>query len=137
MPGPPPKRSGQRRRRNKGPRVDHAPAGEVRIHPADMHWHPTARRWYEALQVSGQRVFFEQTDWEQAHYVAGLMSKSLEQEVPGAALVAQVLAGMSSLLSSEADRRRMRIELERSGVEDADEEAAVSALDAYRKRLSG
>lgn len=137
MPGPPPKRSEQRRRRNKGPRVDKAPGGQVTIWPADVDWCGPARRWYEGLQHSGQSVFYEQSDWDQAHYVAALMDESLRQPTPSGSLVAQVLAGMSSLLSSEADRRRMRIELERAGVEDADEEAAVSALDAYRKRLSG
>jgi hypothetical protein len=49
MPGPVPKRSDQRRRRNKndGPKLVKASGGAApEIPPADEDWHPIAARWY-------------------------------------------------------------------------------------------
>jgi hypothetical protein len=65
------------------------------------------------------------------------MSRNLEAGRFSAQLFAAVMSGMSSLLTTEGDRRRVRVELERAVATDADEEAAVSALDEWRSRLSG
>jgi len=72
-----------------------------------------------------------------ARYVAEVMSRSLQSGRISAQLVAAVLSGAAALLSSEGDRRRVRIELERTAQVDADEEAAVAAIDEWRRRLSG
>ncbi|MGI5274861.1 hypothetical protein ACQEUU_37410 [Nonomuraea sp. CA-218870] len=103
----------------------------------DESWHPIAQRWFRSLGASGQRVFYEASDWATARYIAEAMSRNLEAGRFSAQLFAAVMSGMSSLLTTEGDRRRMRIELERSVQADADEEAAVVALDEYQRRLSG
>jgi hypothetical protein len=65
------------------------------------------------------------------------MSRNLEASRFSAQMFAAVMSGMSSLLTTEGDRRRVRVELERAVQTDADEEAAVEALDEWRRRLSG
>jgi hypothetical protein len=51
-----------------------------------------------------------------------------------AASLAAWLSAMSSLLVTEGDRRRMRLELESAPSVDPAEEAAVADLAAFRKR---
>jgi hypothetical protein len=158
--GPAPKRSDQRRRRNttsesgESLEVTKAPAGSSAPPAApdpDESWHPTALLWYRSLAESGQSYFYEPSDWAAAYVVAESMSRDLKPQVvhvdeagevtyatvpiKGANLAAYLKA-MSSLLVTEADRRRVRIELQR-GAADDDEDAAVVALDDYQRRLGG
>lgn len=109
----------------------------VPVMEPDADWHPIAQDWFRSLGESGQRAFYEPSDWQTARYVAEAMSRNLSAGRFSAQLFAAVMSGMSSLLTTEGDRRRLRIELERQAPVDADEEAAVAALDEWRDRLSG
>lgn len=142
--GPVPKRSDQRRRRNKaeGGAPDKV-AGGVRVEqpePSES-WHPMARDWYTSLAESGQAVFFEASDWQQARVAAEVLHRMLEARTKGGtpAVNGQALAAWLSmtttLMVTEGDRRRLRVELQRGEVVDADEDASVTALDAYRAQL--
>jgi hypothetical protein len=113
--------------------VEGAPLGAQEPEEA---WHPIAQQWFRSLGESGQRVFYEASDWATARYVAEAMSRNLEAGRFSAQLFAAVMSGMSSLLTTEGDRRRVKVELERAVQVDADEEAAVVALDEYQRRLS-
>jgi len=141
MPGPVPNRSDQRRRRNKEPGggvTRSAGAEKVVAPPAEPHWHSLAVDWYESLAKSGQSAFYEPSDWATARYVAEAMSRNLENSRFSAQLFAAVMAASTTLLVTEGDRRRLRVELERAAAAvDADEEAAVAELDEWRDRLSG
>lgn len=140
--GPIPKRSEERRRRNKpeGAAPAKAPSGA----PADMpdlpepdeRWHPIATDWYLSLRESGQAAFYQPSDWAVARYVAELMSRGLSSDrPPNGQYVAALNSAMSSLLTTEGDRRRARIELERN--EPGPKLAAVKPLDAYRDIAGG
>jgi len=154
--GPVPKRASQRRRRNKpneaevtkGPASSEVPDAP----PADEDWHPVARRWYESLQRSGQRYWYEPSDWATAYLLAESLSRDLNPQVVGITEQGDVvratiplkgtslsayLKGMGVLLTTEGDRRRVRIELEKQQARDPDEEAAVTKIDEYRRRLEG
>lgn len=147
--GPIPKRSIERRRRNKsgdtetvGTLVD-----VVEVPEADASWHPIAKLWYESLADSGQSVFYEPSDWATAYLIAESMSRDLAEQFVAAtdsgesiyatiplkgASLAAYLKAMSVLMVTEGDRRRMRLELERGDGEKA-APASVVAMDAYRK----
>lgn len=115
MPGPPPKRSAERRRRNDtGPVEEIEVEGEVRVPRLPRGTHPTARRWYRSLRQSGQSHLYEPSDWAFAVYIAGLVDKACRQDEPSAALAETIQRGMRSLLTTEAERRRLRIEITRS-----------------------
>src|SRR5690625_4734306 len=137
--GPVPKRSDQRRRRNKaeeGQEVRHSPAGPAPSMPdADPDWHPAAARWYASLAESGQSVYYEASDWAQAFYVAEAMSRNLNSGKFSAQLFQAVSGAMTELLTTEGARRRARLELQREGPVDEDEEASVTALADYKKQL--
>jgi hypothetical protein len=109
--------------------------GAVRVPAADRAWHPIAKRWYQSLKKSGQARFYEPSDWMTARYTAELMSRLLNQgERPSAQLVASLNSLMSSLLVTEGDRRRVRMEIERAGEQPM---ASVTVIDAYRHARSG
>ncbi|MDT0267988.1 hypothetical protein RM844_17040 [Streptomyces sp. DSM 44915] len=137
MPGPVPKRSDQRRRRNAsdGPEVVKAPGGAAPdIPPADESWHPIAARWYASLRESGQSQFYEASDWAMAVYIAEAMSRNLAAGRFSAQLLQTVLSGMTDLLTSEGARRRARVELERNNsADDAQEAERMALMNSYRK----
>lgn len=136
--GPVPKRSDQRRRRNKTGEVTKAPSStsEVSEIPpttltADPEWHSIAAEWFKSLAASGQSQFYEASDWATARYVAEAMSRNLSSgERFSAVLFAAVMSGMTELLTTEGSRRRARLELER---EKAPEKASISIMAKYRE----
>lgn len=141
--GPIPKRSEERRRANKddGPALIQAPSGEPADVPdlpePDALWHPIAADWYLSLRESGQAAFYEPSDWAVARYAAHVMSQVLLSERgPNGQLVAALNSVMSSLLTTEGDRRRARMELERKKP-DGPTLASVSPLDSYRDIAGG
>jgi hypothetical protein len=137
--GPVPKRSDQRRRRNKlAVPIASAPgAPEVARPEADAEWHPIARDWYDSLARSGQSAFYEPSDWATARYVAEAMSRSLVAAKMSGQLFAAVMSASTVLLATEGDRRRLRIELERAAAKSDSPDEVVTELDAYRRRAAG
>ncbi len=141
--GPIPERSEARRRRNKedGPGLVQAPSGPPPDLPdlpgADPLWHPIAGDWYLSLRESGQAAFYQPSDWAVARYAADLMSKVLMSERgPNGQLVAALNSVMSSLLTTEGDRRRARMELERNPAA-KQVPASVTAIADYRSSIGG
>ena len=137
--GPAPKRSAQRRRRNKSDvETVTAPGGEVaQVPEPDPAWHHAAARWYESLARSGQSVWYQDSDWSQAWALAEVLSRALSQERMNSQLITAWLSGATELLTTEGARRRMRIELAKAGQGDDDAESAVAALNDFRSRLAG
>lgn len=151
MPGPPPKRSTQRRRRNKSdqPIQKATAAKKVPVPKPDAKWHPIAKRWYLALAKSGQAQFYEPSDWATAFVLAESMSRDLGMKVVGTTkdgdliqAIAPIngtslnayLKAMTALLVTEGDRRRARLELERGSDAKDDGNGNVSWIDEARRR---
>ena len=102
----------------------------------DPLWHPIAADWYLSLRESGQAQFYQPSDWAMARYAAELMSRGLSLDhPPNGQYVAALNSVMSSLLTTEGDRRRVRIELERKPA--SPKLASVKPLDAYRDLAGG
>ena len=131
MPGPPPKRSAERRRRNS-PLAEtvHVPGLSVTHPEVDHRLHHLARDWYESLAQSGQAVYFEPSDWQAALVVARSLSKVLSAKKLSAVAFAAVWAAMGDLMTTEAARRRLRVEIER--VDAPDDDSGVTKMDDYR-----
>jgi hypothetical protein len=133
--GPAPKRSTQRRRQNKESKPEIARvSGRVIPPKVDGKWHPAAKRWYKALGESGQAQFFEPSDWEAAHFLAGEISNYLRSDKRSAMMFSHIWSAMGELLTTEASRRRLKLEIERDDAKGSQGE--VADLDAYRKRLA-
>lgn len=136
MPGPVPKRSEERSRRNKpeneggiplskGERIPH------RVPPADANWHPRAKQWYRSMSRSGMRDYYEVSDYEYARILCDALTEYYKR--PTAMMLATILQGMTSLGVTEGERRRMRIELE--DPKEAETSASLVAIDTYRAQL--
>lgn len=142
--GPVPKRSSERRRRNvdaveietlNTALIKDTP---VQVPKADPEWHEAVTLWYESLARSAQSVFYEPSDWATAYLLAETTSRALgdtflgmqhEYDEKGAIIsesplygpqpikggeLSAILKGMTSLLTTEGERRRVRLEIERS-----------------------
>lgn len=136
--GPVPKPQAQRRRKNK-PEVPvttvAAGAVDSSAPRPDDTWHPRARQWFDALTSSGQAELYQASDWAQAMLTADMISALVSAEKPSAQMFAAVLQSSSSLLVTEGERRRLRLELARGPQVDEDEAASVAAMADYRRRL--
>ncbi len=136
--GPVPKRADQRRRRNATDPVTSVapPAAPVQAPPLDFPAHPVAASWYWSLSESGQALFYEPSDWAAARLVAFDLTRHLNSGRVSAQMLAALWSAMGDLLTTEAARRRVRIEIERGDDGAAEAEAAkVAVLDAYRNTL--
>jgi hypothetical protein len=98
---------------------------------ADENWHPIAQMWYESLAHSGQKIFYQPSDWAVAFLLAESISRDLKPQFVGisetdgpiyetiplkGASLAAYLKGFTALMATEGDRRRMQIELERESL---------------------
>lgn len=164
MPGPPPKKDAERRRRNKNTEsegslsdipatvvnVDDLLVGEVEVPEVNDKWHPIAKQIWESQLKSGQVIWMEPSDWATLYMLCESISRDMKKQpigineetgkpvmayVPlkGASLNAYLKA-FASLLMTEGDRRRLRIELERQRRIDAAAEGGTNVIDIVQHR---
>ena len=136
MAGPIPKRDAERTRRNKpenegGVSLAKGIAHPVTVPPADEAWAPRAREWYESLSSSGMASFMQNSDFQYARILCDALTDYYKR--PSAMMLASILSGMTSLGTTEGDRRRMRIELEAPKA--PIQSIGVTELNGYRDRL--
>jgi hypothetical protein len=99
--------------------------------------HPLAVNLYESLKASGQARWYEPSDWARAQLLVWSLSKMLNTGRPSAMLLAALQKDMDALLVSEAERRRVRMEIERGAPDDSAERAKVAQMEAYRRAAGG
>lgn len=133
--GPVPKRSAERRRRNKTPDVDTLIVSHrIRQPAARADWHPVAKQWFNRIKRSAvAKAYFDESDYGELVALAEILSDGITRKSPG--LLATWQAGSSRLMTTEADRRRMRLEIEH-GTPEADD-ADVTEMDEYRRARQG
>lgn len=127
--------------------VDELLVGEVEIPVPDENWEPLTRQFYDSFKASGQVIWMEPTDWMTAYMLMEVLDRWLKPQdvkvgqigsagqenqggnieyvfepkivaMPGGTLTA-ILKGLTALMATEGDRRRLRIELERRKALDA------------------
>lgn len=141
MPGPVPKRSDQRRRRNKDVTglhiVKDLPAATRTKPPrVSSSWHPLMKDWFRSLKESGQSAFYEPSDWQTARLLAEIMSQELNSgDVIKASMLTEFNRAAASLLTTEGERRRLRVELQ-TGESSAGDDVVVSTMENYRSMFS-
>lgn len=134
--GPAPKRDDQRRRRNKLPAAATGKADGVNRAPklTERSKHTAvAVRFWDRLGRSAQAVYFQESDWAFAELVVLAIDEAKRNPKPSS--IRAAMDGMSRLLATEADRRRVRMELELADGVDPEEEAAdarvINLVDRY------
>jgi len=136
------------------------PAPPYRTHDRDGNeldepvplWHRMAEDWYLSLSRSGQAIFMEPSDWATAYVMAESLSRELSpkpikvelgdgaaeiqwivQPVNGAVMNA-FLKASASLMTTEGERRRLRIELDRKARADAVAGGDDKVVDIVKRR---
>ena len=117
MPGPVPKRSDQRIRRNK----DDVPVekievvGDVEVPPLGFeNPQPMIQDLYDSLAQSAQARYYEPSDWQYARFTLHFADQLVKSGRPSAQLLTAVNQALTDLLVSEGSRRRVRLEVERA-----------------------
>jgi hypothetical protein len=136
MPGPMPKRSEERTRRNKqneaGLELKKGNAhGYKRWPKPDPDWHPRVKEWFTSLGNSGMEAFYEESDITTAKIIADGLDQWYKK--PSALMFDMVLKHMAPLGVTEGERRRMRIELEVPQIEE--ESVGAQAQKRWEERL--
>lgn len=138
-PGPIPKRSEERIRRNipEVPIDKVTVIGKVPVPPLGLEEpHPFIVDMYQSLSESGQAKYYEPSDWQYARFTLHFADSLLKSSRPSAQLLASVNQMLSNLLVSEGDRRRVRLEVERNQSSEG-EGKVLQVADMFRSRLQG
>ena len=125
---------------------------EVVIPDADENWEPLTKAYWESFACSGQALYYEPSDWMTAYTLMEMLDRWLkpqdvrvgeirpaqqeggevtyvfEQKIvamPGATMNS-ILKGLTALMATEGDRRKLRLELERKSALDAAAGGAVT-----------
>lgn len=139
MPGPVPNRSDDlaRPRERKGKDIVPVTKGELLpvndVPEADPEWHEIAQMLYNSLFESGQKSFYQKSDWILAWSLCEDLSTYKKSGKRSGQMLQTIYSTMTDLLVTEGARRRVRVELtEPPAEEDA---AAVLMLAEYQQGL--
>lgn len=94
---------------------------------------PRRSRTLERRPTSGQADFYQNTDWWTLYFACEQITYLYSHERRSPEYLKGILTMLTSLLFTEADRRKARIEL--TAPEEDGEDAAVLALAGYREAL--
>lgn len=138
MPGPVPNRSEDlaRPRERRGGDVVPVTKGvarDVKIPNASSDWHPIARKLWDSLKTSGQSDYYQNSDWAFAYSLCDDLSYYKKQGKRSGQMLQSIYSAMERLLVTEADRRRVRIELDQP--ETGQTEASVTVMGDYQQKL--
>lgn len=137
--GPVPKRSTERlghvtqAESDSIERLDPNVALAVPAPPLGLELHQLAVDWYDSLAVSGQARHYEPSDWQVARIIAQSIHDYMADSKRSSMKFAALMAAMSNLLVTEGDRRRVRMEIDRTPVDSSLLDARVAVLDRYRR----
>ena len=131
MPGPPPKRSDQRRRRNAPAIPISKVDGAATSAPAlGVEVHPIVADWYAALSLGAEAQFYTPAMWQRARIVAKLLDTVVMSGKPSSMMYAALQSDMKALLVDAGELRRLGIE-----VQAAEPEATNNVID-WRSRVA-
>lgn len=113
-------------------------------------WHPVARQLYDSLPKSGQSAFYSSADWATAYTLAESISRDLQPKLAGKDVDGELIyedkpiSGtnlsayaklMNDLLMTEGSRRRVKVELQKTGADEQPDDT-LAALESIRGQRS-
>lgn len=137
MRGPVPKHSSERVGHARGKAEDIAitrgEAREVKWPAADRAWSKRAKELYRSAKDSGQADFYQQSDVAQLRFLLDQVTYYEAQPARSAMMLQVIMATLNSLLFTEGERRRVRVELDKADTSAVD--AQVVAINSYKDKL--
>lgn len=135
--GPVPKRSQERTRNNKvnaaGIALKKGVALPYEWYEPGEDWPEPVVRFYESFKESGMQAFLQQTDVAQLYMGCQLLAEEWAKPRRSALLMGEAFKLLRDLGATEAERRRMQIELDTPQVQEVD--AKVVAMESAKARL--
>lgn len=116
------------------PEVTKGEARPTRWPAADPEWHSIARNLYNAAKKSGQSDFYQQSDIAMLWSLCEDLSVYKQSTKRSGQMLQTIYSSFSSLLITEGERRRVRIELHEP--DDGAAPASVTAISAYKAALA-
>lgn len=135
--GPIPKRDDERVRRNTPdvPVTKVTAIGTVEVPDLGItNPHPLVRDLYESLKDSAQSRFYEPSDWQYARLTLHFVNKLVRAKQPSAMMLATANSMLTSLLMTEGDRRRVRLEVERN--QNPEGAQVLEVADLFKQQLT-
>lgn len=138
MPGPIPEREDNlaRPRERKGSDIMSVTKGtlrETKIPRVSDDWHPIAKRVWEGAKTSGQADYYQNSDWAMLYSLCDDLSYYKKSGKRSSQMLASIMAGLTTLMLTEGDRRKARLELE--APDDGSGDAELIAIDGYKDML--
>lgn len=135
-PGPVPKRSEERIRRNKPviPITKVQAAG--RVEQPELGFpdvHPMIQDFWDSLGESAQAKYYEPSDWQFARFTLHFANQLVNSGRPSAQLLTTVNSALTDLLVTEGARRRVQIEVER----EQQKNNVADVAELFKQRLTG
>lgn len=127
--GPVPKRNEARQRRNKDAQLQEVSviaASACAQPPAGYGWSDTAHMIWDAMASSGQAMFYQPSDWAVGFLVCNTVTAFEDSGCSNGQMMSSILSGCSSLLLTEADRRRVGIQLVSNSEDAGDKDKEVA-----------
>lgn len=118
--------------RNQGD-ITHGTMRTVRIPHPDKDWHPIATQLYKAARSSGQADFYQNSDWAVLYSICDDLSFYKKSGKRSSQMAATIYAALTTLLVTEGDRRRARLELQHDAPDT--QSAELYAIDGYKAAL--
>lgn len=95
--------------------------------------HYLANDWYNSLANSAQSVYYEESDWQAARICAFAIHIWANQARPSPEMYKAIQSAFTSLLATEGDRRRLRLEIIRNT---GDKNTGASTAEALMREAS-
>lgn len=117
----------------------------VTVPDADESWHPIAKNLFNALKTSGQSQYYQNSDWAIAYSLCDDLSRYKRAEdrfedgqgKGGSAMkLTAIMNALGDLMVTEADRRRIHIELHEPS-EAPKESPDVAIMAEYKRAVKG
>ena len=138
--GPVPKRKDQlrgHRAKDELAAVTRAPGmSRVPVPSESREWHPVAKRLWRAAKDSGQAQFYQPSDWAVFYFLMEELSEYVRAPRRNGQILTAILSGLSTLLVTEGDRRRLQVELTQPSSEEL-ASAGVEEMAKWREKMGG
>lgn len=125
--------AGERKRKSRGVTVTKGEACPATIPEANPEWCKVAEGLWEAAQESGQSAFYETTDWWMLYLACDQVTYLYEQGRRSPEYLKGIITMLGSLMFTEADRRKVHVEL--IDPSDDAEEATIAVMNDYKNAL--
>lgn len=109
--------------------------GDVEIPPLGLpHPDELVISLYQSLSESGQSQYYEPSDWQYARLVMSQLDDYLSQEKKSPTMFGEIMSALTTLMVTEGDRRRLKMEIKRTDSSSAEADAQVARMSDYKNR---